>query len=164
MRKISPFSGRFIGQIAPTAITAAMIASPIAVAAQDTMHGTETETMQEAKPEAMAEPAQDAMPLVELSPEQQLQYDSWPPEQRALYDSWPGSYKSYYWTLTPERQSIYFRLSEDNRAAIDAMDDAGRMAAWNSVEAQLASPPQEDAPLPEPRGDMPSPPDVSKPR
>ncbi len=124
-----------------------IFASPAVIAAQDMPDG-------QAMPSGMQEPTVEAVPA--KTPEQQLQYDSWPVEQQAMYDGWPDSYQAYYWTLQPEQQDVYWRLSDQNRADLDALDEPGRMAAWDAIKAQLNGMPAEAAPQGELVEDMPS--------
>lgn len=92
---------------------------------------------------SMPEP-QATMPAVELSPDQQMQYDTWSAQEKGTYSSWGPEHQAYFWTLTPQRQTIYWRLSEADRATIAAMTEPDRETAWMRVESRVAE--QADSP------------------
>lgn len=94
------------------ALALVLAASPVALSAQDSMAG--------------------------MSTEQHTMYMGWPANQRTDFDAWPADYRSYYWTLTPTQQRGYWRLTSEQRAQIAALTPEQRVAAWTSIEAQMA--------------------------
>ena len=76
-----------------------------------------------------------------LTASQQVDYDSWTPEQRAAYDGWPTDAQAYYWTLTLNQMHGWWKLSDAQRLQVLALTPEQRVAAWTSIEAQLAGQP-----------------------
>ncbi|MCT2559042.1 hypothetical protein N0B51_08615 [Tsuneonella sp. YG55] len=68
---------------------------------------------------------------------QQTAYDAWPPERQTLYTGWPNTYQTYFWTLSPAQQDGWWVLTDDQRAKVYAMAPQQRVAAWNSIVAQM---------------------------
>lgn len=116
-------------------LAAGCAAITVPAAAQDEMPGAD-QTMPE--PDA-------AMAGVEMSPDQQMQYDVWSQQEQTTYNGWAPDHQTYFWTLSPQRQTIYWRLSEADRATIAAMDEPDRETAWMRVESQVAQQPDPSA-------------------
>ncbi|HUQ12684.1 MAG TPA: hypothetical protein VM055_00215 [Novosphingobium sp.] len=78
--------------------------------------------------------AQDSM----WTAEQAADMASWPDSQQASFKTWPMDYQMYYWTLTPTQRTGYWRLTNEQRAQLAALTPEQRLAAWTSIEAQMA--------------------------
>ena len=76
-----------------------------------------------------------------MTAEQKADYDTWPADQRTSYDSWPADQQAYYWSLTAKQRTGWWALTDQQRQQLLAMDPATRVAAWASIEKQLAAAP-----------------------
>lgn len=74
-----------------------------------------------------------------MTAEQKASYDTWPADQRTSYDSWPADQQTYYWSLTANQQTGWWALTDTQRQQLLAMDPPTRVAAWASIEKQLAA-------------------------
>lgn len=68
----------------------------------------------------------------------QTAYWAWPVDYRTSYWTWPNNYQSYYWALTPEQQTAWWALTPEQRGQIVAMTPDQQMAAWSSINEQIA--------------------------
>jgi hypothetical protein len=80
-----------------------------------------------------------------LTAPQQTIYDTWPADRQTMYTAWPNDYKIYYWTLTEPQQTGWWALTDEQRARLYAMTPEARVAAWASIEKQMASMPSANA-------------------
>lgn len=85
---------------------------------------------------AMADDHMDGH-MMEMSAQQQGMYDTWPADRRAMYDGWPHDAQMYFWTLEPMQMDGWWMLNNDQRLRIVAMNPQQRMAAWQSINAQM---------------------------
>lgn len=85
---------------------------------------------QQAKPEAVPEPAAPAdnadARLAALTPEQQAAFKAWPAETQA-----------YYWSLSAERQMMFWALADSDKVALSRMPEPQRESAWAQIEARV---------------------------
>lgn len=82
---------------------------------------------------------------VVLTPDQVVVYNDWPEDRRTAYDAWPADYRTYYWTLSEAQQSGWWALTDAQRTQLYAMTPEARVAAWASIERQMASMPSANA-------------------
>ena len=102
---------------------------------------------------------------VTLTTEQQATFDTWPADLRTQYEGWPADARAYFWTLTSNQQAGWWRLTDEQRAQILAMSPEARVAAWTSIEAQMAaSPPRATPAEPNPGAGEPATPATPSPR
>ena len=74
---------------------------------------------------------------IEMTAEQQAEYDSWPEEQQVMFVAWEPVYQEYYWTLTPTQKEGYWVLNDEQRMQINQMTPAQRSAAWSAITSQI---------------------------
>lgn len=78
-----------------------------------------------------------SMPMA-MTPEQQSMMSGWPADRQTMFKAWPADYQGYFWTLSPQQQAGYWALTNAQRGQIQALTPEQRVAAWQSIKAQMA--------------------------
>ncbi|WP_144095500.1 hypothetical protein [Croceicoccus sediminis] len=126
---------------------AATIAAPTIATAQDAVGGTNSiqdkrgyDALDAAqKAEYDAWPAEYQTVYLGWPEDYQVSYWGWPADYRTAYWAWPNDYQSYYWELEPSQQEAWWALTPEQRGKILAMTPEQQMAAWDSINAQIAA-------------------------
>lgn len=132
---------------AAIALGVATMAVPSVAAAQDAVGGTNSiedkrgyDALDEAqKAEYDAWPAEYQDEFWTYPADYRTAYWGWPADYRTAYWAWPDSYQTYYWDLTPEQQTAWWALTDEQRGRILAMTPDQQLAAWESINAQIAA-------------------------
>ena len=78
----------------------------------------------------------------EMTDAQEKMYLNWSAENRMTYQEWPIAAQEYFWTLDDNQKSIWWdSLNNEQRVRIVNMAPQQRMAAWQSINAQLGDTP-----------------------
>lgn len=93
--------------------------------------------------------------LMAMTPEQQSMMAGWPADRQTMFKAWPSDYQGYYWTLSPDQQTGYWALTDAQRGQIQALTPEQRVAAWRSIQAQMAGQMSGQTAATMPAGEMP---------
>lgn len=137
----------FLKASAALMLGAATVAAPTIATAQDAIGGTNSvqdkrgyDALDEAqKAEYDAWPAEYQTAYLGWPMDYQTSYWGWPADYRTAYWAWPNDYQTYYWDLEPSQQEAWWALTPEQRGQILAMTPEQQLAAWESINAQIAA-------------------------